>query len=50
MAAAARKKMDVRDKLLETRGEVDRPGKVCTGGDRPTTILSRVIELEKKIG
>ena len=32
------KPSDVHEKLLEAIGEVDRPGDVCTSGDRPLTM------------
>jgi len=38
MATTLKKKRNLRDKLLEVLNEVDRPGEVCTAGDRPLTM------------
>ncbi|NNF95426.1 MAG: 2OG-Fe(II) oxygenase [Halobacteria archaeon] len=38
MATITNQQLGVYDKLLEALGEVDRPGAVCTSGDRPLTM------------
>jgi len=34
--------LNVHHKLIAALGTVDRPGKVCTGGDRPLTMPGAV--------
>jgi len=41
-ATATRTELNVHDKLIAALGTVDRPGKVCTGGDRPLTMPGAV--------
>ncbi len=38
MASITNQQLGVYDKLLEALGEVERPGAVCTSGDRPLTM------------
>ena len=59
MATAKKCEFYVFDKLIEAPGVVNRPGKVCEGGDRPLTMpglevdyppnLSHIVELEGKV-
>ncbi len=44
------KPINVRDKLLEALGEVDRPGDVCTSGDRPLVMPGLEVERLGAVG
>lgn len=44
MAAATRNELDVRDRLIEALGAVDRPGEVFTCGDRRMTMPGLEVE------